>query len=168
MYQACIQDANPRQRCYYDGHLINDVFCAECIASTLEIYAESRFSDRINEFIRDISEYIFYHELELVESEVNGRACLLREELSPDAIDPKSGLTNRELAQKGRVPVDPKSGYSRIHLHHIGQKPDSPFAELSRDEDVSYHGSPLHFAESTMIDRRHFAKERRAHWKARW
>ena len=64
-----------------------------------------------------------------------------------DYIDPKSGMTNQELMEKGRSPYDAKTG-ERIELHHIGQEYDSPLAELTADSEHGQYYSALHTKET--------------------
>lgn len=168
MNRACRIPGSLRLRCYYEPQLIQLDFCDLCISETHEIYKASPYSIAINEYIRNIGDLMFYLGLELIEGVVAGRPCLIRHDLSPDQVDCHTGLTNRELIALGRIPVDPASSCRKVHLHHIGQKPDSPFAELTTDEDVSFRGNPIHYSEDSVIDRRKFAKERKIHWQARW
>lgn len=166
-FRACTNPDCLRERCYYDEDQVTQALCLACTADTKEIYEESPFSNAINEFIRNIGELLFYVELELTEDRINERPCLVRADLEFDAPIAGVGLTNRQLIKANRVPIDPKSNNEKVHLHHIGQKADSPFAELTADEDISFRCNPIHFFEDTMIDRRHYQKERRAHWKHR-
>ena len=70
---------------------------------------------------------------DLHEAEIDGRKCLVKD-IDMDYVDPKTGLTNRELMEKGRAPIDAKTG-EPIELHHMGQNFNSPFAELCANSE---------------------------------
>lgn len=90
-----------------------------------------------------------------------------------DYVDPKTGLTNRELMQKGRSPIDSKTG-EKIELHHMGQDKDGSFAELCENSE---HGDGNHSILHPKTDgswrnedgaNANYDKiERPNHWKAR-
>jgi len=89
-----------------------------------------------------------------------------------DYVDEKSGLTNKELMERGRSPIDAKTG-ERIELHHIGQSPDSPFAELTSNSEHGNQTSKLHdnkeesWRRDPDLNNRFNNEERPDHWKAR-
>lgn len=165
--KKCKVKSCKREYCYYEQEVITPTFCENCLEETNEIYFKSKYSSAINEFIRNIGELLFYEELQLEEQVVNGRPCLIRTDLRFDVPVTLDGLTNKELIDKNKSPRDAETECQVMRLHHIGQKPDSPFAELTKDEDLLYKGNAIHYPESTMIDRRKFSKERNAHWRAR-
>jgi hypothetical protein len=111
----------------------------------------------------------------LKEVEINGRKCLVKENIDLDYAD-ADGVTNRERIARGLAPIDSKSG-KPIELHHLGQKKDSPLVELTEEEhrtgdagdgkknqgiwhdhnvDTEIHGEGNTWNE-----------ERKAHWKSR-
>ncbi|MEI3305619.1 MAG: HNH/ENDO VII family nuclease [Dysosmobacter sp.] len=119
-----------------------------------------------------MEQYEVYKNAGLHEAEINGRKCLIKD-IDMDYVDPKTGLTNRELMEKGRPPIDAKTGET-IQLHHMGQDFNSPFAELCANSE---HGDGkdaiLHDkkAESRRQDTEKKNKynnvQRPNHWKAR-
>ena len=115
-------------------------------AVRIEINENSPYSQEVNDHISSVEELEVYKNAGLVEREVDGRTCLVREDLDLDYVDPASGLTNREImADDGGAPFDSKTGQP-IELHHIGQDFDSPLAELTKTEHKSYY-STLHTKE---------------------
>ena len=105
------------------------------------------------------------------EAEVNGRKCLIRENIDMDYVDPKTNKTNRELMAKGRTPYDAETG-EKIELHHIGQDSSSPLAELTEKEHKN-NFSVLHQKEgeswrhNKQLNDRYNNVERPNHWKTR-
>ena len=98
-----------------------------------QIREEKGWSDEIIGHIESWEQYEVYRDADLHEAEVNGRKCLVKN-IDLDYIDEKTGLTNRELMEKGRSPIDSKTG-EKIELHHMGQSFDSPFAELTENSE---------------------------------
>ena len=137
-----------------------------------DIYENSEYSDEVNDMISSKEELEIYQKAELKEENINGRTCLVRDDINMEYIDPKSGLTNQELMEKGRAPYDSKTG-ERIELHHIGQEYDSPFAELTADSEHGQYYSILHTkeTESWRVDEqksnRYNNIDRPQHWKTR-
>ncbi|MBQ5823451.1 MAG: nuclease [Clostridia bacterium] len=137
-----------------------------------EINEKSNYSDEVNEHISSVEELEVYQKANLREENVDGRVCLVRDKIDMDYVDPKSGMTNRELMEKGRAPYDAKTG-ERIELHHIGQDYDSPLAELTADSEHGNCYSSLHTkdGESWRNDSQksnHYNNvERPEHWKSR-
>ncbi len=133
---------------------------------------ETNWSDGIVDHIESMDQYEIYKNADLYEAEVNGRPCLLKE-IDLDYVDPKTGMTNRELIEtKGRSPIDSKTG-ERIELHHMGQDPNGPFAELCENSE---HGGGNHgilhtrFEDSWRNDselNKQYQKDKRNHWKVR-
>ena len=87
-------------------------------------------------------------------------------------IDEKTGMTNKELMEKGRSPIDSKTG-EKIELHHMGQDYDSPFAEL---DENSEHGDGNHKVLHPKTDnswrndkdlKNRYQTDRKKHWKQR-
>ena len=130
------------------------------------IKEETGWSDEIIDSIGSWEEYEIYKNAGLVEQEVNGRPCLVRNDIDWDQKD-AYGETNRERVEKDKSPLD-KDG-NPIELHHIGQHADSPLAELTIDE----HRGPGNKAilhnktKDSEINRNAFQTERKQHWKAR-
>lgn len=98
-----------------------------------EIIKETGWSDEIVNCIESIDQYEVYRNAGLHEAEIDGRKCLIKD-IDMDYVDPKTGLTNRELMEKGRAPIDAKTG-ELIELHHMGQDFNSPFAELCSNSE---------------------------------
>ena len=138
----------------------------------LRIKLETGWSDAIIDHIESKEQYEIYKNAGLREAEINGRLCLCKE-IDMDYIDPKTGMTNRELMAKGRSPIDVKTG-ERIELHHMGQGYDAPFAELCADSE---HGdgnySVLHtksegsWRNDPALKNQYNNIDRPDHWKAR-
>ena len=105
------------------------------------------------------------------ETIVNGRICLTRK-IDLDYVDPKSGLTNRQLMEKGRSPIDSKTG-QKIELHHMSQDPNGPFAELlENSEHGNGNNSLLHPSENESWRKdpqklNAYQRQKKAHWKNR-
>ncbi len=98
-----------------------------------KIKEETGWSDEIIDSIQDMEEYEVYKNADLHEVVIDGKPCLAKD-INLDYVDPKTGLTNRELMEKGRSPIDEKTG-EKIELHHIGQEFDSPLAELCENSE---------------------------------
>lgn len=136
-----------------------------------EANENSEYSDEVNDRMTSKEELEVYQNAELKETTVNDRTCLIRD-IDLDYVDQKSGMTNRQLMEKGRSPYDAKTG-ERIELHHIGQEYDSPFAELTADSEHGQFYSVLHTkeTESWRNDEQksnHYNNvDRPQHWKAR-
>lgn len=138
-----------------------------------EIQEKSEYSDEVNDHIGSVEELEVYQDAGLKEENVDGRCCLVKDDIDLDYVDEESGLSNRELMERGRAPFDAKTG-ERIELHHIGQDYDSPLAELRADTD---HGganhSLLHQKESDSwrndqkLNNHYNNVQRPSHWKAR-
>lgn len=131
-----------------------------------EVKEKTGWSDEIIDSIGSMDEAEIYMKANLVETEINGKKCLIRNDIDIDQKD-EDGITNRERMERGRPPIT-KNG-EEVELHHIGQKPDSPLAELTMEEhrgagnDTILHDK----TKETEIDRNEFGKERREHWKDR-
>lgn len=99
----------------------------------VQIKLETGWSDTVIDHIESKEQHEIYEKAGLHEEIINGRPCLCKE-VDMNYIDPKTGMTNRELMAKGRSPIDAKTG-ERIELHHMGQGYDAPFAELCADSE---------------------------------
>lgn len=124
------------------------------------------WSDEILDAIGSWEEAEIYMKAGLKEVEINGKKCLIRDDIDLDQED-EDGITNRERMERGRPPIT-KDG-EEVELHHIGQKQNSPLAELTMEQhrgvgnDTILHDK----TKETEIDRNEFGKERRDHWKDR-
>lgn len=124
------------------------------------------WSDEILDAIGSLEEAEIYMKAGLKEVEINGKKCLIRDDIDLDQED-EDGITNRERMERGRPPIT-KNG-EEVELHHIGQKQNSPLAELTMEQhrgvgnDTILHDK----TKETEIDRNEFGKERRDHWKDR-
>lgn len=115
---------------------IDDLFKEKQGLSRLEklrIKLETGWSDTVIDHIESKGQREIYEKAGLHEEIINGRPCLCKE-VDMNYIDPKTGMTNRELMAKGRSPIDAETG-ERIELHHMGQGYDAPFAELCADSE---------------------------------
>lgn len=137
-----------------------------------EIKEKSDYSDEVNEKISSVEELEVYQKANLKEENIDGRTCLVRDDIDMEYVDPKSGMTNQELMEKGRAPYDAKTG-ERIELHHIGQDYDSPLAELTEDTEHGDYYSALHTKEGeswrndSQKNNHYNNVERPGHWKSR-
>lgn len=131
-----------------------------------KIKEETGWSDEIIDAIGSMEEYEIYKKAGLVETEINGKKCLARNDIDWEQKD-AMGRTNRERAEQGLSPIN-KDG-KVIELHHIGQHSDSPLAELTTEEhrgkgnDTILHNK----TKESEIDRQAFVKERNDHWESR-
>lgn len=130
------------------------------------IKEETGWSDEIIDAIGSWQEYKIYKNAGLVEAEIGGKKCLIRNDIDWNQKD-AFGRTNKERAEQGLSPLN-KDG-KPIELHHIGQHADSPLAELTQEEhrgkgnDSILHNKNI----ESEIDRTAFANERSQHWQAR-
>lgn len=136
-----------------------------------KIKEETGWSDEIIDNIDSMEQYEIYKNANLHEVEIDGKKCLVKD-IDMDYVDPKTGLTNRELMEKGRAPIDAKTG-EKIELHHMGQNKDGPFAELCENSE---HGDGNHGTLHPKTDgswrnesgaNEKYNNERAGHWKAR-
>ena len=130
------------------------------------IKEETGWSGEIIDSIGSWEEYEIYKNAGLVEAEIGGKKCLIRNDIDWNQKD-AFGRTNKERAEQGLSPLN-KDG-KPIELHHIGQHADSPLAELTQEEhrgkgnDGILHNKNV----NSEIDRTAFANERSQHWQAR-
>ena len=131
-----------------------------------KIKEETGWPDEVIDAIGSFEEYRVYKDAGLVESEINGKKCLIRDDIDWEQKD-AMGRTNKERAQQGLSPIN-KEG-KVIELLHIGQHAGSPLAELKTEEhrgkgnDAVLHNK----SKETEIDRQVFQTERAGHWQAR-
>lgn len=131
-----------------------------------KVKEETGWSEEIIDAIGSWKEYEIYKNAGLVEAEIGGKKCLIRNDIDWDQKD-AMGRTNKERAEQGLSPIN-KDG-KVIELHHIGQHADSPLAELTQEEhrgkgnDTILHDK----TKESEIDRQAFAGERSEHWAAR-
>ena len=139
------------------------------------IKEETGWSDEIIENIKNMKQYEILKNAGLIEAEINGRKCLIKENIDLNYTD-EDGVSNRERMALGLAPLDSKTG-KPIELHHLGQKVDSPLVELTEEEhrtgeyeDGKKNQSLWH--DNTVETETHgegnsWDQERKAHWKAR-
>lgn len=133
---------------------------------------ETGWSDEIIDHIESMEQYEIYKKAGLHEAEIDGRKCLVKD-IDLDYVDSKTGMTNRELMEKGRTPIDSKTG-EKIELHHMGQDYDGPFVELCENSE---HGDGNHSVLHTKMEdswrsnpemENHYNNvDRPNHWKER-
>ena len=124
------------------------------------------WSDEILDSIESRAEAEIFMKAGLKEVEINGKKCLIRDDIDLDQED-EDGITNRERMERGRPPIT-KDG-EEVELHHIGQKQNSPLAELTIEQHRGVGNDRIlhNKTKETEIDRNEFGKERRDHWKNR-
>lgn len=98
----------------------------------VKIKEETGWSYKIIENIKDMKQYEILKNAGLAELEINGRTCLIKENIYLDYAD-EDGVSNRDRIARGLAPLDSKTGEA-IELHHLGQDADSPLVELTREE----------------------------------
>lgn len=140
-----------------------------------KIKEETGWSDAIIDNIANMKQYEVLKNAGLKEVEINGRKCLIKENIDLDYAD-EDGITNRERMARGLAPLDSKTG-KPIELHHLGQKADSPLVELTEEEhrtgeyeDGKKNQSLWHdSAKETEVhgEGNNWDQERKAHWKER-
>ncbi len=140
-----------------------------------KIKEETGWSDEIIDNIKNMKQYEILKNAGLIEVEINGRKCLIKENIDLDYMD-EDGISNRERMERGLAPLDSKTG-KPIELHHLGQKADSPLVELTEEEhrtgeyeDGKKNQSLWH--DNTIESEVHgegnnWDQERKTHWKAR-
>ena len=140
-----------------------------------KIKEETGWSDEIIDNIKNMKQYEILKNAGLIEVEIKGRKCLIKENIHLDYTD-EDGVSNRDRMERGLAPLDSKTG-KPIELHHLGQKADSPLAELTEEEhrtgeyeDGKKNQSLWH--DNTIETEVHgegnnWDQERKAHWKVR-
>ena len=131
-----------------------------------KIKEETGWSDEIVDAMGSWKEYEIYKNANLVEAEIDGKKCLIRNDIDWNQKD-EMGRTNKERAEQGLSPIN-KDG-KVIELHHIGQHSNSPLAELTQEEHRGKgNDGILHDkTKESEINRQAFAEERSDHWAAR-
>ena len=131
-----------------------------------KIKEETGWSDEIINAIGSMKEYEIYKNAGLIEAEIGGKKCLIRDDIDWNQKD-AMGRTNKERAEQGLSPIS-KDG-KVIELHHIGQHTNSPLAELTQEEHRGKgNDSILHDkTKESEIDRQAFGNERSSHWESR-
>lgn len=140
-----------------------------------KIKEETGWSDEIIDNIKNMKQYEVLKNAGLKEVEINGRKCLIKENIDLDYTD-EDGVSNMDRMARGLAPLDSKTG-KPIELHHLGQKADSPLVELTEEEhrtgeyeDGKKNQSLWH--DNTVETEVHgegnnWDQERKAHWKER-
>ena len=140
------------------------------------IRAEFEWSDEIIDNVKNLKQFEVLKNAELTEIEINGKKCLIKENIDLDYTD-ADGISNRDRISRGLAPLDSETG-KPLELHHLGQKADSPLVELTEEEhrtgeyeDGKKNQSLWH--DNTMETEVHgegnnWDQERKAHWKARF
>lgn len=131
-----------------------------------QIMNETSWSKEVVDDIGSMKEYEVYKNIDLQESEINGKKCLTRSDIEWEQKD-SMGRTNSERAGAGLSPIN-KDG-EIIELHHIGQKSDGALAELTPEEHRGRDNySILHDTQKeSEINRVEFTRERSDYWNAR-
>ena len=159
------QDINIKPQGEITKEMAEDIF-GKLMESEYLDEVESKWSKEIMDAIGSRAEYDIYEKAELQEYEIDGRKCLIRNDIDWNQKD-MMGRTNQERANQGLSPLN-KDG-KIIELHHIGQHADSPLAELTPEEHRGKgNDNILHDkTKESEIDRQIFAVERNGHWEAR-
>lgn len=139
------------------------------------IKEETGWSDEIIDNIENMDQYEVLKNAGLKETEINGRKCLVKENINLDYED-EDGLTNRQRMARGLSPLDEKTG-KPLELHHLEQKQDSPLVELTEEEhrtgnykDGKKNQSLWHDnTKETEVhgEGNNWDKERKEYWKTR-
>jgi len=135
------------------------------------IKEETGWSDEIIDAIGSWEEYTIYKNANLVEAEIGGKKCLIRNDIDWNQVDEK-GKTNSQRVKEGKAPLD-RNG-EQIQLHHIGQRADSPLAELTFDEhrrdgnDTILHDKTKETEVHGPGKENAWKVERESYWKARF
>lgn len=131
-----------------------------------KIHKLTGWSYEVLEKIKSEKEAELYKNAGLKELEVNGKKCLIRDDIDIEQKD-EDGITNRQRMERGRPPITKDN--NELELHHIGQKEGSPLAELTMEQHRGVgNDSILHDkTKETEINRNEFGKQRHDHWKSR-
>lgn len=134
----------------------------------LRIKEETGWSDKIIDYIGSLDEYEIYKKAGLFEAEIDGKKCLIRNDIDWNQKD-ALGRTNIERIGQGLSTLN--KGGKIIEIHHIGQRADSPFAELTMDEhrgkgnDAILHNKKLET--ETHGEGNKWVSEKNNYWKER-
>lgn len=159
--------ANPEQQTDSDAEELLGLTDEE----KARIKEETGWSDEIIDHIDSMEQYEIYKNADLEEREVNGRPCLCKK-IDMDYVDPKTGMTNRQLMAKGRSPIDAKTG-EKIELHHMGQDFNGPFVELCADSEhgdgnqKTLHPKNESWRRDEQKKTEYNNKQKPSHWKTR-
>ena len=140
------------------------------------IKGETGWSNEIIDNIENIKQYEILKNAGLIEVEINGRKCLIKENIDLDYTD-DDGISNRDRIERGKAPLDSDTG-KPIELHHLGQKANSPLVELTEEEhrtgeyeDGKKNQSLWHDnTKGTEVhgeNESNWKQERENHWKSR-
>lgn len=140
-----------------------------------KIKEETGWSGEIIDNIKNMKQYEVLKNASLKEVEINGRKCLIKENIDFDYTD-EDGVSNRDRMARGLAPLDSETG-KPIELHHLGQKADSPLVELTEEEHRTGEYEDGKKNQSLWHDNtvetevhgegNHWDQERKAHWKER-
>ena len=136
-----------------------------------EIKQKTGWPNEIVDFISTPEQCDIYEKANLSPSIINGRQCLIKS-IDLGYVDPKTGMTNRELMQRGRAPIDSKTG-EKIELHHMNQDKDAPFAELCENSehgdgnDLVLHDKSKPSWRRDPAANEAYKTEKKNHWKTR-
>lgn len=135
-------------------------------AEKSDLKSETGWSDEVVDAIKSKDEAELYKEAGLRDEKVDGRSCLVRDDIDMDQRDYR-GRTNQERIAQHLSPIN-RDG-EVVELHHVGQKQDSPFAELTTGQHrQDGHYKILHdTTKESEIDRTAYATEKARHWEAR-
>lgn len=139
------------------------------------IKEETGWSDEVIENIKNMEQYEILKNAGLKEVEINGRKCLIKEDIELDYTD-EDGISNRQRIALGLAPLNSKTG-APLELHHLGQKADSPLVELTEEEHRTgeyengkknqslWHNNTI----ETEVhgEGNNWNQERKAHWEVR-
>lgn len=139
------------------------------------IKEEIEWSGEIIENLQNSEQYEILRKAGLKEAEINGRKCLIKENIDLNCKD-ADGISNCDRIVRGLAPLDSGTG-KPIELHHLGQKADSPLVELTVEEhrtgvseNWTKNQSIWHDnAKETEIhgEGNNWDKERQEYWKTR-
>lgn len=159
-----------------DAHAPEELSTTELTEAQKEtIIAETGWSSEIVDCIKNMKQYEILKNAGLIEAEINGRKCLIKEKIDLDYTD-ADGVSNRDRIMRGLAPLDSKTN-KPLELHHLGQKADSPLVELTEEEhrtgeDENGKKNQSLWHDNTLETEVHgegntWDHERKAHWKAR-
>lgn len=139
------------------------------------IKEETGWSDVIIDNIQNMKQYEVLKNAGLIEVTINGRICLIKENIDLDYTD-SDGISNRDRIARGLAPLDSKTG-KPLELHHLGQKVDSPLVELTAEEHRTgeYENGKKNqslWHDNTLETEVHgegnsWSQERKEHWSSR-
>ncbi|WP_246064896.1 HNH/ENDO VII family nuclease [Melghirimyces algeriensis] len=99
------------------------------------------------------------------------RRIYQRKDIDWKAVDPNTGLSNLQLAKKGRAPIGPDG--NQIELHHVIQKETGPMVEIMELTHDQYHrqlhglvGNGRSFSNDPVLDKQ-YNNFRKKYWRWR-